>query len=502
MQPSQQRIQALLARTKAKEQERESARHIMDDEINKVDQLPWMRATNWMKMFIGRDMEALVKGCEKPTNDVFLSQIWKATMNLVEGRCMKGIIDCHERGWQWKALLQWLQSADSKSASATPFSRYIDQGTVHRYASLWAGLIVLCVRSFEERDIYDVPLSEKQMKLLNEVKTKWRERIEDDGLGWMENDVLWTDEIMEDLVLEFSRSVIMYEDWESVGVIPFYCGVLGYKVQTGTWSSAMEYTPILSAIQFCMRVIVFESSLPTDERHEFNNESESTPLQLFLPIRDRWLVGANATPFNYVHSLLNYGLVVSKSSLGTDHISFSHDNQVLYYDGVPLYLTKWIECLHKEIEELERLTRQLLHTFELPTVDFYSITDHHSMTDKDRYFGTELPGGPQAARERMIAQLETKAEMEMWLDRDGQEEFHKETVLRYERLVNEWLRVASVVIIKTCGLAGRGFEMLSIRYRNHVSSLRNILIYDGQMMIVTVYHKSMGIMDETKVLSD
>jgi len=40
IQPSQQCIQALLARTKAKEQERESARHIMDDEINKVDQFP------------------------------------------------------------------------------------------------------------------------------------------------------------------------------------------------------------------------------------------------------------------------------------------------------------------------------------------------------------------------------------------------------------------------------------------------------------------------------
>ena len=84
-------------------------------------------------------------------------------------------------------------------------------------------------------------------------------------------------------------------------------------------------------------------------------------------------MGANATPFNYIHSLLNYGLVASKSSLGTDHISFSYDNQVLYYDRVPLYLMKWIECLHKEIEELERLTRQLLHLSELPTVDFYSV---------------------------------------------------------------------------------------------------------------------------------
>ena len=106
------------------------------------------------------------------------------------------------------------------------------------------------------------------MKLLKEMKTKRRERIEDDGLGLMENDVLWTDEIMKDLVLEFSWTVIMYEDWESVEVIPFHCGVLEYKVQMRSSSSAMEYTLTLSTIQFCMRVIVFESSLPTDECHE------------------------------------------------------------------------------------------------------------------------------------------------------------------------------------------------------------------------------------------
>jgi hypothetical protein len=56
-------------------------------------------------------------------------------------------------------------------------------------------------------------------------------------------------------------------------------------------------------------------------------------------------------------------------------------------------MAKWVDCLHKELEELERLTRKLLHVSELPTVDFYSIVDHHSMTDKGCYFGTELEGG-------------------------------------------------------------------------------------------------------------
>ena len=125
-----------------------------------------------MKIFVGQDMEALMKGCEKSTDDAFLSQIWKATTNLIEGCRMKGIVNCHERGWQWKALMQWLPSMDLKSASATPFSRYMEQGTIHRYASIWARLVVFCVRYFKERDRYKVPLSEEQMGILAKMETK------------------------------------------------------------------------------------------------------------------------------------------------------------------------------------------------------------------------------------------------------------------------------------------------------------------------------------------
>jgi len=78
-----------------------------------------------------------------------------------------------------------------------------------------------------------------------------------------------------------------------------------------------------------------------------------------------------------------------------------------------LELTKWNECLYKEIAELEKLIQLLLHISELPTVDFYSIQDHHSMVDKDCYFGTELPGGKIGAREWMIAQLERNNETEL-----------------------------------------------------------------------------------------
>jgi len=40
--------------------------------------------------------------------------------------------------------------------------------------------------------------------------------------------------------------------------------------------------------------------------------------------------------------------------------------------------------------------------------------------------------------------------------------------------------------------------MPSIRYCNSIASVQNIVIEDGQM-IVTLYHKSMGLIDEMKI---
>jgi hypothetical protein len=42
--------------------------------------------------------------------------------------------------------------------------------------------------------------------------------------------------------------------------------------------------------------------------------------------------------------------------------------------------------------------------------------------------------------------------------------------------------------------------MISLRYQNKIASDRNLIIEDGQVMIVTEYHKSQVIMDNVKVL--
>jgi len=51
----------------------------------------------------------------------------------------------------------------------------------------------------------------------------------------------------------------------------------------------------------------------------------------------------------------------------------------------------------------------------------------------------------------------------------------------------------------TCGVTGRGTEILSVRWKNSPASNRGILVEDGQVMLVTQMHKSVAIMDDLKV---
>ena len=71
----------------------------------------------------------------------------------------------------------------------------------------------------------------------------------------------------------------------------------------------------------------------------------------------------------------------------------------------------------------------------------------------------------------------------MWIDDAGG--YRVVLVSRYERLVDEWLKVCSVLIVFTCGMAGWGYKMLSIRYCNSRISRR---IMDE----VKVYYRRMN----------
>lgn len=63
----------------------------------------------------------------------------------------------------------------------------------------------------------------------------------------------------------------------------------------------------------------------------------------------------------------------------------------------------------------------------------------------------------------------------------------------------EFRELILLAINWTDGLTGRGTEMLSLLFKNKMAAGRNLIVSNGQIMIITEYHKSQAIMDNIKV---
>ena len=86
------------------------------------------------------------------------------------------------------------------------------------------------------------------------------------------------------------------------------------------------------------------------------------------------------------------------------------------------------------------------------------------------------------------------------MDHHGDElQFNTVDVETYEVWDTQFLRYLFLLIVITCGLSGRGPEMMSLKYMNTISGDRNFILMDGQFMAITEYHKSQEITDILKV---
>ena len=94
-----------------------------------------------------------------------------------------------------------------------------------------------------------------------------------------------------------------------------------------------KYTPYLAEIQFCIHIIILEKALPMMDRDEWVDNFEVNPLEMFLEYREKFLVLGSPYPFDYLHSLLQYGINVGKNIAGQEHVIWSKDGCRMYFDG-------------------------------------------------------------------------------------------------------------------------------------------------------------------------
>jgi hypothetical protein len=191
-------------------------------------------------------------------------------------QCWSGFHDVLERGWE--LLPFWLVSAVRGKEDTRPFRSYIAPYTLRRYIGYWQGYIMFCVRIYQV-DNNIIQFTDEQQDHLRRVGMLMHER---------------TTASINQLhlaLLELSVSLICHSDYSHVkSSLVYFTGVCGYNVDWKQWRPPQDYTPILAGLQFCIRIIMLEAALPREERNEFNENSEMTPIDCFCAVHDKWLI--------------------------------------------------------------------------------------------------------------------------------------------------------------------------------------------------------------------
>jgi len=302
--------------------------------------------------------------------------------------------------------------------------------------------------------------------------------------------------------MELSVLLIQHSDYAAQrSSLIYFCGILGYNTSSKQWRAPEDYTNILAGIQWCIRVIILESALPSQLRDNYTEDSVQNPVDSFRSQRDKWLIDGEGSPFGYIHRLLNYGIHASKNATTRSRIRWSADNKTLYFDGRALKLELWIGFVEELLSTIEKMLSEQLFMADgkLPEIDLRVLDDpsnhesgHYWVLDEDDAWGK--------ARARIMENLRTSKQWDDMVEVQGDGlSWYAAGVDGYAARDIKLREMMAMVMMIICGLSGRGTELTSLRYMNTIDGDRGIYVEDGQIMFITEYHKSMAMTDDVKV---
>jgi hypothetical protein len=130
----------------------------------------------------------------------------------------------------------------------------------------------------------------------------------------------------------------------------------------------------------------------------------------------------------------------------------------------------------------------------------YDCVDNESNYVNGHYFAASKSEYKDIARREL---LETLQSSDRWKHivrvENGVLKFLPTGVDEYTKDDTVFRELMLLAINWTGGLTGRGTEMTSLLYKNKMTAARNVIVEDGQIVIVTEYHKSQAMMEDIKV---
>ena len=254
---------------------------------------------------------------------------------------------------------------------------------------------------------------------------------------------------------------------------------------------ASQYSQTLAAVVFGARLLVYYHLTLT-----MNRESEGTSLYSQLKkVHREYLHDQSDAPMGEMLSLLAYAM--AKAKAGTNQPSIVWESEeTMYFKGEPVskagfrslaqsLLDKTKDCLHRHL--------LLNGTIDASDIDLISIKDGitgqaagFSFLNDKRNLALDIH---QTQLLRSIVSL-NEVGLYLYTTVDEKYFWRPDAVAAYLQHMQHFLNLLAVLVHITGGLPLRGTELLTMRYANGPTAIRNVYVQGGQVMIVLDYCKT------------
>ncbi|KAH7021617.1 uncharacterized protein B0I36DRAFT_367985 [Microdochium trichocladiopsis] len=357
-----------------------------------------------------------------------------------------------------KEVLRYLASVDPDRPAGGPFRTENGQDTKDRYQAYWKRYLYYCVRTGrlgrdEAAEKFRIRFNDAQWAVLTEIIRQ----LDSSDPSVQDND-------RDDASLASSTYIGSEEaatpgHGQKVAVHLFSNPLLHFTVVLGisssrktyAWRPATEFTPLIAGLVWCARLILLDAMIRMMTYGKgFRKKEGGTPRLMWEDNKDALRYLGNRIPLNDFR--------VMAASIVTDAEELL--DQLMFREWIPL----------SQVVVLRRIKDSL--SFEGPGASFATHEDNSWLEPRFR---------------RLIGPCATQ----LWDDEAG--------IFRAAK-VQQWLgqlqsfRQALLVSTHTWGgQPGRGPEIITIRHCDTQDMLRNVFIFDGQVMLVTDRDKGKAI---------
>lgn len=278
-------------------------------------------------------------------------------------------------------------------------------------------------------------------------------------------------------------------------MLVFFSAVRGLSGPDGEqYLRPHRFTPILSRLIYCVRLVFIEAILPQLEHPyvDIAARPRHGQLQILNAARRENMCDGTMSSMGEFFSLLDYGRVLRRSEGPVYHFYWSEDGQTLSWDGQTyLTMTQFRSLAHEALSQASAHCKRLMYDWDPDYLDLADVRDRLSNTTN----GYSFVSDPANKLEDAYLELFMRACISpvdglLQKRRKDQSSWDVKAARAYLSAHDDLLQCLMALFQFDWGQACRISELLTLECYNTASRLRGIYVYGAKLCAITRSHKA------------